>query len=86
MEIVGWYNATNEQLVRLKSFADGAQIFAIEEEVILHTISIRQQHKIKLPDAIIAATAVTNKLILITRNTNDYKNINGLRLLNPWEI
>jgi predicted nucleic acid-binding protein len=47
---------------------------------------LRQQHKIKLPDAIIAATAMAEGLTLITRNSDDFKNINSLKLLNPWEL
>jgi predicted nucleic acid-binding protein len=36
-------------------------------------------------DAIIAATALTENFVLVTRNTADFKNIPGLELLNPWE-
>lgn len=49
------------------------------------TILIRRQYKIKLPDAIIAATALVHNLILVTRNTSDFKNIPELQLINPWE-
>ncbi|MDR1220966.1 MAG: PIN domain-containing protein [Treponema sp.] len=40
----------------------------------------------KLPDAIIAATALTENFALVTRNNDDFKNIAGLELLNPWEL
>ncbi|MBS1751893.1 MAG: hypothetical protein JST63_18485 [Bacteroidetes bacterium] len=46
---------------------------------------MRKTYNIKLPDAIIAATALSYELILITRNTIDFKNINNLKLINPWE-
>jgi predicted nucleic acid-binding protein len=39
-----------------------------------------------LPDAIIAATALAENFVLVTRNTDDFKNIAGLELLNPWEL
>jgi predicted nucleic acid-binding protein len=35
---------------------------------------------------IIAATALTENFVLVTRNTDDFKNIAGLELLNPWEL
>jgi predicted nucleic acid-binding protein len=44
-----------------------------------------RQSKIKLPDAIIAATALTENYILVTRNIGDFKHIPGLELLNPWD-
>ena len=37
-----------------------------------------------LADALIAATALTYDLTLVTRNIRDFTDI-GLRLLNPWE-
>lgn len=35
-------------------------------------------------DAMIAAIALTNKFILVTRNTKDFEGIEGLRLVDPW--
>jgi predicted nucleic acid-binding protein len=52
----------------------------------MKTAEIRKAHKVKLPDAIIAATAVEFDLTLLTRNTNDFKNIEALKLANPFEI
>jgi predicted nucleic acid-binding protein len=40
----------------------------------------------KLGDAIIAATAIELHLILLTRNTNDFKAISGLQIINPHEV
>ena len=34
-------------------------------------------------DAIIAATALVHQIPLVTRNTEDFQNIEGLRLVNP---
>ena len=38
-----------------------------------------------LGDAIIAATAMTHSMALITHNTEDCRRINGLELLDPLE-
>jgi len=37
-----------------------------------------------LLDAVIAATALVENMILVTRDTDDFKNITDLKLLNPW--
>jgi len=84
IELLGWYNATPSQLSKLQPFMDNAQIYSLNEEVVLQTINLRQQHKIKLPDAIIAATAILYSHTLLTRNTDDFKNISGLTIQNPW--
>ena len=44
------------------------------------TINIRQSKKIKLPDAIIAATAIHYKLPLISADSG-FKNISALTLI-----
>ncbi len=49
------------------------------------TADLRKRHKIKLPDTIIAVTALVYELILGSRNVSDFKNIEGLQLINPWD-
>ncbi|HAL83190.1 MAG TPA: hypothetical protein DCO83_13965 [Mucilaginibacter sp.] len=50
------------------------------------TIELRKKYKIKLPDALIAATALHYRLILITRNISDFNKIAGLKIINPHTI
>ena len=86
IEIVGWYNATNQQIQTLMSFSEKAFVYQLDEEIITQTILIRQKHKIKLPDAIIAATAIVNKLTLITHDVDDYASIKNLKIVDSWTI
>jgi len=44
---------------------------------------IRKSKKIKLPDAILAATAIVYDLTLVTCNSDDFKNIPELKILTP---
>jgi hypothetical protein len=41
---------------------------------------IRRETRIRLPDALIAATAIEGGLALVTRNRSDFAQIRGLRL------
>jgi predicted nucleic acid-binding protein len=50
------------------------------------SILIRKKHKTKLPDAIIAATALVYDLTLITRNTSDFKCIAELKTIDPHSL
>lgn len=43
---------------------------------------IRRENRIRLPDALIAATALEHSLSLSTRNRRDFESIRGLRLHN----
>lgn len=57
----------------------------LEQSIKIKTAEIRKAYRIKLPDAIIAATALIYNLTLLTRNTIDFNGIKGLKIINPWE-
>ncbi len=41
---------------------------------------VAREHRLRLPDALIAATALEHGLQLSTRNTKDFERLRGLRL------
>jgi len=45
---------------------------------------LRRNSKIKLPDAVIAATCIARGMILVTRNEKDFRNISELLVFNPF--
>ncbi len=67
----------------LHNFISDVLVIELERPIKLKTADIRRQHKIKLPDAIIAATALVYDLVLISRNIADFKNISGLLVVDP---
>jgi predicted nucleic acid-binding protein len=54
--------------------------------VLQQAVRLRQIKKMTLGDAFVAATALTYKLTLVTRNTKDFGWIDGLSLLNPFDV
>ena len=86
IEVLGWLNATKEQLNPLFTFMEMVNILPINDTVINKTITLRQLKKIALGDAIIAATALINDLVLITRNISDFKNMEGLEVIDPYNL
>lgn len=50
------------------------------EDIAIH---FRKEHKLKLGDAIIAATAFQHSATLVTNNTKDFKNISEIRIESP---
>lgn len=70
----------------LSEFVVESYVLELNEEIVSKTIAICRESRIKLPDGIIAATALVNNFIVLSRNTEDFKNITGLELLNPWEM
>ena len=86
MEVLGFnFQNVNEKEIVEKLF-DDIEIINIDDNIVNLVINTRKKKKIKLPDAIVFATAKTHKLVLITRNTDDFKNIDkSLKLINPFD-
>lgn len=55
-----------------RGFLADFQSLAIDAAVASRSVEIRKSHKIKLPDAIVWATAQVHGRILVTRNTKDF--------------
>ena len=69
----------------LKSFLGNYHLYELSSEIAENAIKVRQKHKIRLPDAVIWATALTSNSILVTRNTRDFsKNEPSIRI--PYSI
>jgi hypothetical protein len=66
MEALGFPAITVEEETAISGLLDCLAYFSISPEVEAATILLRRQRKIKLPDAIIAATAIVHGLSLIT--------------------
>lgn len=84
IELLAWPDASFHDLKIIQNFITSSIIYGLDEPIILETISIRKQYKTKLPDAIIAATALVNNLTLLTRNLSDFKKITGLEVTDPY--
>jgi len=86
IEVLG-YNDLPHKMSAMRSFVSLSDILPLNESVTEKTIELKRSfRKMKLGDAIIAATAIDNNLTLITRNTADFKFIPRLTVLNLYEM
>lgn len=85
IEVLG-FNAPDEHYRLLTNLMDDATVLDLTGNVVDVCIAIRKKHKTKLPDAIIAATALVYDLVLISHNTKDFKNILGLQVIDPHRL
>ncbi|MCE7065697.1 type II toxin-antitoxin system VapC family toxin [Dyadobacter sp. CY326] len=86
IELYCWKAASEDDLKVLHAFIEDSTIIELEKEIKIRTAAIRKQYNLKLPDAIIAATAMVYDLTLVTRNTKDFVNIGGLNTVNPFDF
>lgn len=70
----------------MQHFISDAFAIELEQAIKFKTAEIRKAHRTKLPDAIIAATAIVYDLTLLSRNASDFSSIKGLKLINPWDL
>ena len=86
IELLGFKNITKPEEEKIKYFIDYSIEIELSGFIADKTIELRKKYKIKLPDAIIAATAIAYNLTLITRNIKDFNNIKELNFINSYEI
>ncbi|GAA4348280.1 type II toxin-antitoxin system VapC family toxin [Hymenobacter saemangeumensis] len=77
-------SAQEKQVLEL--FVATSPVLPLDADVVRQTILLRQQYHTKLPDAIVAATALVHGLVLVSRNTSDFSRIAGLVVVNPHHI
>lgn len=80
IELLGAFSISKTKKAQLNDILDDCSIIEINKEIKEICISIRQQYKMKVPDAIIAATAIFYNLPLITSD-QDFEKIKEIDLI-----
>ena len=83
VETLGYHKLSDKEKKFLNMLFDRINVIPLDEDIINSAIHLKQHRKTSLGDALIAATALTKKLTLVTNNIEDFENIKGLKLINP---
>ena len=86
IELLGYPGLDKSEEEKFNLLINHSVLHQIDDVVIQKTISIRNKYRIKLPDALIAATCLVNGLDILTHNIKDFDNIDGLVVLNADSI
>ena len=81
IEVLGWHRLSAVEESGLREFLSRVETLALDDAVVTRAITLRQERKMGLGDAIIAATVLVHGLALMTRNVDDFKHIPGLDLI-----
>ncbi len=92
-ELFSFHEITEEQIEKIRGILDLGEIVYVDSEVALKAAELRSlsrktyQRKLKLPDAIVAATALLYSAVLVTRNVEDFNHLekHDLHMWNPLE-
>ncbi|GGH20477.1 type II toxin-antitoxin system VapC family toxin [Mucilaginibacter phyllosphaerae] len=87
IEAIGFSFETEIAEQYMQDICASCQIITLSDLIIQETISLRKHRRIKLPDAIIYATALVQKTPLLTNNIADFKSLgNIVELIDPFTL
>ena len=82
IELLGWEPPNKDHMAIVESLVRKSTIVPLTDLIAEKAILIRRTRKIKLPDAVIAASAILDDYTLISRNDKDFKGIANLSYMN----
>lgn len=80
IEFLGWDKHTSDGLDKCKRLIETANIYYVDENIANKAIELKRKMNIKIADAVIAATGIIHNLKIATRNIDDFKGIEGLKV------
>jgi len=80
-EILAWPSHSAMSLATALALLDACQLVAVNAVVADEGARIRRETGLKLPDALIAATALLQNSSLVTANAKDFRRVPGLTLI-----
>ncbi len=86
IEVLGYHLLKDEERRDLAGFLDALLVVPITTEIADRAIALRQQRKMGLGDSIVAATAIETGCELVTRNVEDFRWVQGLPVINPFDL
>ena len=83
IESLGYHQISAEEANVVSLCLSDLPELALDDDIANQAVMLRQERRMSLADAIIAATALVHGLPLVTRNESDFLHIKGLQLINP---
>jgi predicted nucleic acid-binding protein len=80
IELLAWPGADESTLEVIGAFVNDLALLELSDAIAIRTAEIRRRKLLKLPDAIIAATALVNDFPLATGDS-DFRRIDGLQIV-----
>lgn len=87
IEALGYSFAKVDEHELLKAICNELDVIPLTDTISEETIKLRTNYRVKLPDAIIYATALVQQIPLLTNNIADFKSLgNKVELINPFTL
>jgi predicted nucleic acid-binding protein len=86
VEVLGYHKLTAPDKQHFEEFFAAAQVLSVSDAVVRRAVGLRQQRKMTLGDALIAATSLEYGRALVTRNLSDFQWVAGLTVLDAFNL
>lgn len=83
IESLGYAKIHINELLLLEALFAESHALPLTDTIVDRAVRLRQAKSMGLGDAIVAATALEHNYVLWTANIDDFKHIEGLKLVNP---
>jgi hypothetical protein len=80
MELLGYPKLTEQEEQEIRAFLSSCEVRLLSETIEAQAIALRRAGAFKLPDAIVAATAITEQLHLLTLDQGMLNSLHRLGL------
>lgn len=86
METMSYRFQNSMEKETVSKLCEKLPVIQLSRKIVEEVISLKKNPEINLGNAVVAATAITNRLDLVTANVSGYQHLDpNLRLLNPFE-
>jgi|LauGreDrversion4_2_1035121.scaffolds.fasta_scaffold824809_2 predicted nucleic acid-binding protein len=86
IELLSWPKISRVEIGNISEFLSNFESIGLTEEIKIVTIQLRKSTGLKIPDAVIAATAITQAVPLLTNNLKDFEKVDFLKILDPMNL
>jgi predicted nucleic acid-binding protein len=86
IELLSWPKISRVEIGNISEFLSNFESIGLTEEIKIVTIQLRKSTGLKIPDAVIAATALTHSIPLLTNNLKDFEKVDFLKIIDPMNL
>lgn len=86
IELLSWPKISKVEIGTISEFLSNFESIGLTEEIKIVTIQLRKSTGLKIPDAVIAATALTHSIPLLTNNLKDFEKVDFLKIIDPMNL
>jgi predicted nucleic acid-binding protein len=87
MEALGFLFKFKKEENIMEALCQNLDVIQLDDKIVSLVIALRKEGRIKLPDAIILATAIANDMFLVTHNLSDFSAFSSrIRIIDPVKV